>query len=78
MNIPSIRVKLGDEIALKVTSLKIAIVLETFAKAALDRPEWLHWDVAEKMVKIIHLPDADQVPFPIDVQQVVEYYSNRI
>ena len=78
VNIPSIRVKLGDEIALKVTSLKIAMVLETLAKPVLDRPEWFHWDDAEKMVKIAHLPDADQVPFPIDVQQVVEYYSNRI
>ena len=78
VNIPSIRVKLGDEIALKVTSLKIAKVVETLARQVLDRPEWLHWDDAEKMVKIAHLPDADQVPFPIDVQQVVEYYSNRI
>ncbi len=78
VNIPSIRVKLGDEIALKVTSLKIAMVVETLARPVLDRPEWLHWDDAEKMVKIAHLPDADQVPFPIDVQQVVEYYSNRI
>ncbi len=78
VNIPSIRVKLGDEIALKVTSLKIAMVVETLARPVLDRPEWLHWDDTEKMVKIAHLPDADQVPFPIDVQQVVEYYSNRI
>ena len=78
VNIPSIRVKLGDEIALKVTSLKIAMVLETLAKPLLDIPEWLNWSVAEKMVKIAHLSDADQVPFPIDKQQVVEYYSNRI
>lgn len=78
VNIPSIRVKLGDEIALRVTSLKIAMVIETLARPVLDRPEWLAWDEAGKMVKVAHLPDADQVPFPIDVQQVVEYYSNRI
>jgi small subunit ribosomal protein S4 len=77
-NIPSISVKVGDEIALKVVSLKIFMVVETLAKPALDRPDWLQWNDAEKAVKIAHLPDADQVPFPVDVQQVVEYYSNRI
>jgi len=38
----------------------------------------LQWDDTAKSIKVAHLPDADQVPFPIDVQQVVEYYSNRI
>ena len=78
VNIPSIRVKLGDEISLKVTSLKISMVIETLARPALERPEWLQWNEAEHLIKVAHLPDADQVPFPIDVQQVVEYYSNRI
>lgn len=78
VNIPSIRVKLGDEVALKASSLKIAMVVETMARPALDRPEWLQLEEATKAVKVAHLPDADQVPFPIDVQQVVEYYSNRI
>jgi len=78
VNIPSMRVKLGDEIALKVTSLKIAMVVETLARPSLDRPEWLQWDETTKVIKVAHLPDADQVPFPVDVQQVVEYYSNRI
>lgn len=54
------------------------MVIETLARPVLDRPEWLAWDEAGKAVKVAHLPDADQVPFPIDVQQVVEYYSNRI
>ena len=78
VNIPSIRVKLGDEISLKVTSLKISMVIETLARPALERPEWLQWSETEHLIKVAHLPDADQVPFPIDVQQVVEYYSNRI
>lgn len=78
VNIPSIRVTLGDEVALKASSLKIAMVVETMARPALDRPEWLQWEDTTKAVKVAQLPDADQVPFPIDVQQVVEYYSNRI
>jgi small subunit ribosomal protein S4 len=78
VNIPSMRVKVGDVVALKVTSLKIAMVVETMARPVLERPEWLQWDEATTSVKVAHLPDADQVPFPIDVQQIVEYYSNRI
>jgi small subunit ribosomal protein S4 len=78
VNIPSIRVNVGDEITLKATSLKIPLVIETLAKRVLERPDWLHWDETTKTIKVAHLPDADQVPFPVDVQQVVEYYSNRI
>lgn len=77
-NIPSIRVNVGDFITLKVTSFKIFMVVESLAKPTLERPDWLQWDDTEKVIKVAHLPDADQVPFPVDVQQVVEYYSNRI
>lgn len=78
VNIPSIRVKVGDVIGLKAVSLRLAIVNDTLTNPVLIRPEWLQWQADEQMVKIVHLPDADQVPFPVDVQQVVEYYSNRI
>lgn len=78
VNIPSIRVNVGDEITLKATSLKIPLVIETLEKIVLERPDWLYWDETTKAIKVAHLPGADQVPFPVDVQQVVEYYSNRI
>lgn len=78
VNIPSIRVNVGDEITLKATSLKIPLVIETLAKIVLERPDWLHWGETTKTITVAHLPDADQVPFPVDLQQIVEYYSNRI
>lgn len=78
VNIPSIRVHVGDVITLKVSAFKIFMVVESLAKPVLDRPDWLQWDDAEKAIKVAHLPDSDHVPFPVDVQQVVEYYSNRI
>jgi small subunit ribosomal protein S4 len=78
VNIPSIRVNVGDVITLKSSSFKMPLVIETLAKIVLERPDWLHWDDTTKSIKVAHLPDADQVPFPVDVQQVVEYYSNRI
>jgi len=78
VNIPSIRVKIGDEITIKASAEKIPMVVESLAKPTLEIPNWLHWDTQSKTIKVAHLPESDQVPFPIDVQQVVEYYSNRI
>lgn len=78
VNIPSIRVKVGDELTIKDSARNIPMVIESMEKPILERPDWLAWDASSKSIKVSHLPDADQVPFPIDVQQVVEYYSNRI
>jgi len=78
VNIPSIRLKVGDVIALKLESLKIPMVVETIHHPVLARPDWLHWNVDQHVAIVMHQPDAEQVPFPVDVQQVVEYYSNRI
>lgn len=78
VNIPSIRVKVGDLITLKASATTMPMILESLAKPTLERPDWLAWDALSKTIKVTHLPDADHVPFPIDVQQVVEYYSNRV
>jgi small subunit ribosomal protein S4 len=78
VNIASIRVDVGDTIALKQASLTIPLVDSTLKAPVLERPEWLQWAEDKKAATIAHLPDADHVPFPIDVQQVVEYYSNRV
>lgn len=78
VNIPSIRLRVGDEITIKSESLNLPIVLETLKDMPLVRPEWLAWDEATKTGRVSHLPAAEDVPFPVDVQQVVEYYANRI
>jgi small subunit ribosomal protein S4 len=78
VNIPSIRLRVGDEITIKTESLNISVVTETLKEPPLARPEWLNWDEPSKTVKVAHLPGEDDVPFPVDVQQVVEYYANRI
>lgn len=78
VNIPSIRLKVGDVVMLKHTSRNIPMVVEALSTPALTRPEWLSFDATEKTAKVTHLPDIDHVPFPLDVQQVVEYYANRV
>jgi len=78
VNIPSIRLRVGDEITIKTESLNMPLVIESLKELSLVRPEWLNWDETSKTAKVAHLPATDDVPFPVDVQQVVEYYANRI
>jgi len=75
VNIPSMRLRVGDEIQLRERSRNIPMVVETFAEPALTRPEWLSWDDKKLSAKITRLPEADEVPFPIDIQLVVQYYA---
>lgn len=78
VNIPSIRIKPGDIIALFGTAAKIPMVIESLKEPALTRPEWIRFEEANHTAEISRVPMADEVPFPIDVQQVVEYYAQRI
>ncbi|MDO9051385.1 MAG: 30S ribosomal protein S4 [Methylotenera sp.] len=77
-NIPSIRLNVGDEITVKAKSKHIPMVVETVKQPSLERPEWLRWDTSTQVVKVSHLPAVSDVPFPVDVQLVVEYYANRV
>jgi small subunit ribosomal protein S4 len=77
-NIPSIRLNVGDEIAVKAKSKHIPMVVETVKQPSLERPEWLSWDASTQVVKVAHLPAVSDVSFPVDVQLVVEYYANRV
>jgi small subunit ribosomal protein S4 len=51
--------------------------------AALDSPRemqtsWLEINKAERSARVVALPDAGSVPFTVDVQLVVEFYSQRV
>lgn len=78
VNIPSIRVKPGDELTLGPKAGGIPMVVECIENPALERPEWLQFDEANKVARVTRVPAADEVPFPVEVQQVVEYYAKRI
>lgn len=78
VNIPSLRVKIGDEITIKPQSADLPIVMDAMQDPPLTRPDWLSWDEESKTGKVTHFPSAEETPFPIDVQRVVEYYANRL
>lgn len=78
VNIPSIRVNSGDVIQLTQKGMKIPCVVETLATPVLQPADWIGLDTGTKVATVRHVPSADEVPFPIEIQHVVEYYSVRM
>lgn len=77
MNIPSMEVRVGDVIALKVSKQDKTYfknLLEVL-KNKKDVPHWLELDVENMTGKVIALPNRQDVGVQVDAQMVVEYYS---
>jgi len=77
-DIPSIRIRAGDRITLTEKGRRIPTTMECLAEPALARPEWLSFDDKQFSATATRLPDASEVPFPIEIQHVVEYYAVRL
>ncbi|MGQ5490969.1 30S ribosomal protein S4 [Thauera sp. ZXT1-4] len=78
VNIPSIRVRPGDRIQLTERARQIPVVAESLVEPALARPEWLTFEEPAFAATMTRTPSPDEVPFPVDVQQIVEYYAVRL
>ena len=78
VDIPSIRIRPGDRIGLTEKGRRIPSTVECLAEPALTRPEWLSCDEAQFTATATRLPDAGEVPFPVEIQHVVEYYAVRL
>jgi small subunit ribosomal protein S4 len=77
-NIASIRLKSGDEVSLRERSRTITMVHNTSVTPSLDQPEWLTYDQPTFTAKVTRLPEADEVPFPIEIHLVVEHYAKSM
>lgn len=78
VTIASIRVKPGDAVSLGERAKAMPMIVETLAAPPLARPEWIAVDAAKATVTVTRLPEANEVPLPIEVQHVVEYYAVRL
>ncbi len=78
VNIPSFRVKVGDEITLRVRSRELKVVEDSITQPSLSIPDWIEMNAAQKVARIRALPTVDSVPIEVDFQAVVEYYSKRM
>jgi len=77
-NIASIRLRVGDEVSLRERSRNISMIRHSIEVPSLDRPEWLAYDPTTFTAKVTRLPEADEVPFPVEVHLVVEHYAKSM
>jgi small subunit ribosomal protein S4 len=78
LDIPSYRVREGDVISLRERSQNLAAVDAALEDVRLARPDWIEFDEAKKTATIKSLPKVDSVPFPLEIDLVIEYYSKRL
>jgi small subunit ribosomal protein S4 len=78
VDIASFRVSSGDEIEVRNRSKALEAINESLNAPGLMKPDWIDVDDNKKMAVITTLPDWDTVPFPVDFQLVVEFYSKRL
>ena len=75
-NIPSMLLKVGDEIAIKDSKKdrpKIKSVIEKIEGKII--PKWIEVDKENGKGKIIAMPEREDIDFEIDEQLIVELYS---
>ncbi|GAB2901805.1 30S ribosomal protein S4 [Uliginosibacterium flavum] len=78
VDIPSFRTRIGEVVSLSTKGRTLLVVKGSLADLVLVRPEWLVFDEANFAVTVSHLPDIADIPFPLDMQLVVEYYAQRL
>lgn len=78
VNIASYRVRTGDVIRPRDKSLNLLSIVDSLQTMQLQRPGWLAFDEAKRLVQVQTTPSATEVPFEITIQLVVEFYSKRL
>lgn len=77
LDLPNARVARGQVVAIRERSRKLVSVAASMA-TPLDFPtDWLSVDAGELTATMKDLPSAASVPFPVKMQLVVEFYSQR-
>jgi len=76
VNIPSYQVSVGEEIAIREGSLKLAL-LESAKDFASHQaaPTWLEIDRDHYKGKVLSLPKREEINLPVNEQLIVELYS---
>ena len=78
VNVPSISVKVGDEISIKETSLKntyFKSLAEQLSSDTSTRPSWLSLDPKKITAKVTSLPLRAEQDQDIEEQLIIEFYS---
>jgi len=79
VNIPSYRVKEGDEIEVREKSRQLIIVDDAIDNREREIPEYIEVDIENLKAKFIRVPQLKDVPYPtiMEPNLVVEYYAKN-
>lgn len=78
VNIPSYRVDTGDIITPRQKSMNLECIEVSLENPPLSSTDWIGLDADKKTASVNSLPTIEAVPFPLDIQLVVEYYSRLL
>ena len=78
VNIASYRVRAGDVIRPRDKSLNLLSIIDSLQTMQMQRPGWLDFNEAKRLVQVTTTPSATEVPFEVTIQLVVEFYSKRL
>ncbi|MEM1007540.1 MAG: 30S ribosomal protein S4 [Myxococcota bacterium] len=78
VDIPSFRVKANHVIKPREKSMNKSFIVESAKSPALTRPDWVEFDDKELTATVVAVPDAESVPFPIEIQYVIEFYAKSL
>ena len=74
VDIPSYRVKVGDEITVKKENGKKLIREQIDSMPGFEVSDWLSYDPSELKAKVQAVPTQDQVPFDVNMNLIIEFY----
>jgi len=76
VDVPSVQVKAGDEIALREKSRTLAVVLSALeARKGQGVPEWMEFSADKVSGRVLNIPTRASIPVPINEKLIVELYS---
>ncbi len=76
VNIPSYEVSVGEEITIRESSRKLAVLEQSKEFAShQNAPGWLEIDRENFKGRILSLPKRDEIQMPVNEQLIVELYS---
>jgi small subunit ribosomal protein S4 len=76
VDIPSYRVKVGDEVSVREKSKSIHEVrMAVDGKSGVGTVEWLELDPKTFSGRVLELPSREQIPSPVNEQLIVNFYS---
>ena len=76
VDVPSCRVRVGDEIAIKAKDRDLLSIQQSLeARTRISLPEWLALDEKNRVGRVIRVPERQDIPLAVQEQLIVELYS---